>query len=201
MPILHQCVEESAHYVWTKVKGGIVTFHLTAGGLERLQSVGVKAGMTFPRWLLLDLYRSGDVYTDNGRAQGIEAGILLPGEVDLPTDPDPETLFPSCSTCGSLDNLHLVEIRLDGPQLAILCPDCRTSRVERIDSSVPLPLVTRAMLSRLKEIKGIRKSDAAVRAHGELLERKFAKKWEALKRIKLAREWLVDGGIPEGTRL
>jgi hypothetical protein len=202
MPLLHKYVESSAYYVRTKVKGTIVTFQVTADGLARLQSAGIVVGKPFSRWFLLDLYRSGEAYTGGTGLHEIEASGLAQGELDFTSDPEPETLFPSCSRCASLDDLHLVEVRAEAHYLSILCGACRSTQSDLFDSSVPLPLVTRSLLNRLSTMKGIKESDSSVAAYRGLLSQEFAKKWEALSKSKPVQETLLlDPGRTEGKLL
>lgn len=104
---------------------------------------------------------------------------------DFPDDPTSTDLFPSCSRCGSIDDLHLVEILRNEETFSLLCHSCRGGSAERLDTSIPLPLVSLNLFSRVLEIKGIVQVDASVRNYRKLLESEFSEYWEAqLKRKK-----------------
>lgn len=186
MPVLHEYKGKDEHYVLTSIKGNIVTFQLTTEGQKRLLSAGIIAGKTFERGLLLDLYRSGDAYTHGtGPGEGIPKVDPRQMELDFSHDPEPESMFPSCSNCSSLGDLHLVEeLKGKDHRAIILCADCRSSRSEKIDTSIPLPLVTRGILNHLLEMKNIEKIDSSVSAYKELLDKEFQSKWDALAKIK-----------------
>jgi hypothetical protein len=203
MPILHKYQDGQAYYVRTKVRGAIITFQLTTEGVERLRSAGVAPGERFNRWLLLDLYRSGFAYTGGTGVTEAEFADKAPqGELDFSHDPEPEALFPVCSGCASLDDLHLVEMQVDQPYATILCAACRKQKADSIDASLPLPLVTRGILARFLEMKVIKTVDSAVSSYKALLDTEFSQKWEALARKKPLQEPLLgkDRG-PQGSLL
>ena len=186
MPVLHKYKEKDEHYILTSIKGNIVTFQLTAEGQKKLLSAGILPGKTFVRSLLLDLYRSGDAYTHGtGPGKGMVKVDPRQMELDFSHDPEPESMFPSCAGCSSMGDLHLVEeIKGEEHRAIILCADCRSSKSEKIDTSIPLPLVTRGTLNRLLEMKNIGKIDSSVSAYQELLNAEFQSKWDALAKRK-----------------
>jgi hypothetical protein len=202
MPILHRYRDSQACYVRTKIKAVTITFQITAEGLERLLSAGVTPGQQFSRWLLLDLYRSGDAYTGgSGIAEGEPSQGFIQEELDFCNDPEPESLFPLCSGCGSLDDLHLAEVKTDKPYATILCARCRQDGRYLIDACVPLPLVTRNVLSRFLKLKGIDKIDATLHTYKISLDTEFSHKWEDLARKKPTQESLLPNGGPQGSLL
>lgn len=203
MPILHKYRDGKAYYVRTKVKGVIITFQLTAEGVEQLRSAGVRLGEKFSRWLLLDLYSSGQAFTGKSSTTEEEFAAKMPqGELDFSHDTEPETLFPACSACASLDDLHLVEIRVDEPHASILCARCRQERLGYIDASIPLPLVTKGILNRFLQIENIQKIDPSVDSYKSLLNTEFSRRWEALVRKKPVQESLLDESEePQGALL
>jgi hypothetical protein len=187
MPVLHKYKDKDEHYVLTSIKGNIITFQLTAEGQKKLLSAGILPGKTFVRGLLLDLYRSGDAYT-HGTGPG-KGGMLEVDprqmELDFSHDPEPESMFPSCGNCSSVGALHLVEeVKGKDHHAVILCAECRIRKAATIDTSIPLPFVTRGILNRLLEMKNIEKFDSSVSAYKELLDKEFQSKWDALAKRK-----------------
>ena len=190
MPVLHKYKEKDEHYILTSIKGNIVTFQLTAEGQKKLLSAGILPGKTFVRGLLLDLYRSGDAYTHGtGPGKGMVKVDPRQMELDFSHDPEPESMFPSCAGCSSMGDLHLVEeIKGEEHRAIILCADCRSSKSEKIDTSIPLPLVTRGTLNRLLTIKNIEKIDSSVSSYRALLDKEFQSKWDALAKKKMGKQ-------------
>ena len=129
MPVLHKYTGKSGYYVLTSIQGSIITFQLTSDGEGKLKDAGIQPDQTFARALLLDLIRSGDAYT-----YGTGPGTIYPERdilqlrFDFVDDPEPESMFPSCHDCSSLNDLHLVEIKGDVSQVSILCPKCRSEK-------------------------------------------------------------------------
>jgi hypothetical protein len=113
MPVLHRYRDKPGYYVLTSINKTIVTFQLTPNGEEKLLSEGIRDEQKFGRGLLLDLYRSGDAYTQ-GTGPGKEIEKIDSRQLKLfesADDPDPESLFPTCDNCSSLIGLHLVEVK------------------------------------------------------------------------------------------
>ena len=184
------------YYVFTEIKGKIIAFQLTSDGEQRLKSAGIFPGKTFGRALLLDLYRSGDAFTYGRGLDQIEKDLEPHQlEFDFAKDPEPESLFPLCAVCSSPDDLHLVEIKGNNHYASLLCADCRKNQRGFIDTSVPLSLVTRAILKQLLDMKHIEKKDSAVSNYQSLLEAEFKSRWDALKkRKKTKQEKLFETG-------
>jgi hypothetical protein len=177
MPVLHRYSDGNGYYVLTSIHGKVVTFQLTSEGYVHLQSAGVAPGKPFNRFLLLDVYRMGQAFTGHAGA-GFVPGQ---GALDFPDDPEPESMFPSCSACSSHDDLHLVEIKDRSRHCAtILCTTCRARDLACLDTSIPLPFVTRAVLSRLMTLKDISEADKSVSILQELLNAEFSEKWKLL---------------------
>jgi|WetSurSiteA1Bulk_404760.scaffolds.fasta_scaffold05106_3 hypothetical protein len=185
MPVLHKYKDKEGYYILTSIKGLVVTFQLTSEGLEKLITYGIEIGKKFPRALLLDLYRIGDAYTYGTGVEEslpkIEARQL---EFDFSDDSEPESMFPSCANCSSLNDLHLVEMKEKDSRASILCADCRLKKSKSIDTSIPLSLVNRGTLNFLLELKGIRHGDKAFSAYQDLLNAEFKNKWEKLAKTK-----------------
>jgi hypothetical protein len=112
MPRLQKYRNRNACYVLTAIRGTVITFQLTLEGEMKLTAAGIACGQKFHRALLLDLYRTGDAYTGGSGVDDpalVAAGQL---EMDFANDPDPETAFPACDVCRSVNDLHLT---LTGP--------------------------------------------------------------------------------------
>lgn len=189
MPILHQYRDKSGWFVRTTIENVIITFQLTPNGAKRLLDAGYKDGERFRRAKLFDLYRAGDAYTHGtgpGQIEPRETGQI---PLDFSDDPEPETIFPRCSSCRSLDDLHVVEIKKDKRHyLGLCCQKCRKSRSALIDTSIPLPLVTRGVLARMLELKKISELDKNAAAYRESLDNAFKEKWDEIAKKKMQRK-------------
>lgn len=192
MPVLHKYKDKDEYYILTSINGNVITFQLTPGGHNRLNVTGINSGERFGRALLLDLYRSGDAYT---QGSGIVTSAIKDVdqiEFDFSDDPEPESMFPSCAACSSMEDLHLVEINDENHYASIMCSTCRRGKATIIDTSIPLPLVSRGVLSRILTIKGIQAVDPSVSTYQTLLDAEFASKWEMLIKRKPRQESLLD---------
>ena len=76
MPVLHKYKDKSGYYILTSIKGNIITFHLTPEGHSKIIKAGITPEQPFGRALLLDLYRSGEVFT-YGSGPGEVIGIVV----------------------------------------------------------------------------------------------------------------------------
>ena len=185
MPVLHRYRKRNIYYVFTEIKGKVITFQLTGEGERKLRSAHILPGKTFGRALLLELYRSGDAFTSGKGLDRIEQEIEPRQlEFDFSKDPEPDSLFPLCGLCSSPEDLHLVEVRDVKHYASILCPDCRTQKKGSIDTSIPLPLVTPSVLGRFLEMKHIDKQDPSVENFRALLNAEFKGEPETPKKRK-----------------
>jgi hypothetical protein len=188
MPILHKYQDKSGWYVRTVIDKAIITFQLTSAGARRLLEAGVKNGKRFRRATLFELYRSGDAFT-----HGTGPGVIEPqgrGQIDLDftNDPEPETIFPRCALCGSLDDLHLVEIIKEvEDSVAIYCPQCRKGNAMKIDTNIPLRFINRGVFENLLEYKGIKLLDNSAKTFKESLDKAFKEKWDKFATTKTQR--------------
>jgi len=201
MPRLHKYRNRNACYVLTAIRGAVVTYQLTPEGERKLTTAGIACGQQFHRALLLDLYRTGDAYTGgSGVDDPALAGQM---EMDFPNDPDPETAFPSCEICRSVNELHLTLTGGEGNLVAQLqCATCRALPAARPDTSIPVALLTRPMLSRLFQMKPVTRKAKNVTQFEELLWAEFESKWEALRKGRgVAQASLFDAGPSDGLKL
>lgn len=63
MPVLYQRLYSNDFYIRANIYGKIITLQLTKNGKQRLQNACIRSGQFFSYSFLLDLYRSGDVFT------------------------------------------------------------------------------------------------------------------------------------------
>ena len=174
----------------------MTTFQLTTEGYSRLQEAGVVLEKPFSRFLLLDIYRMGYAYTGH---TGTEI-IQKQGELDFTNDPEPDTMFPTCSVCNSQEDLHLVEMVGQKHIVSIFCGHCRKKELARFDVSVPLPFVTRGVLRRLLTMKEIHEVDKSVAVYESLLNAEFSEKWKILveaKGRKPVQQMLIDDALSD----
>lgn len=196
MPVLHKYRGRDDYYILTSISGNVVTFQLTKEGVQRLLENGIVSDKPFRRALLFDLYRSGEAFTRGVEVESVPIPVpILQLSFDFTDDPEPESLFPSCSKCSSHKDLHLVEIQEPDHSASILCLQCRLVQPGSIDSSIPLPLVDRSFLIRFLSLKDLHKCDDSVVAHKKLLEAEFDAKWKPLKKPKPDQSslWDFDG--------
>jgi hypothetical protein len=203
MPRLHKYRNRNACYVLTAIRGAVVTYQLTSEGEKKLTTAGIAPGQQFHRALLLDLYRTGDAFT---HGSGIDDPALAGAgqmEMDFANDPDPETAFPACDVCKSVNDLHLT-IRGSPKDLVaqLQCADCRALPGTHSDTSIPVALLSRPLLSRLFHMKSVSAKGGNVTQFEELLRTEFESKWEALrKRRGNAQKSLFDPGPGDGLKL
>ncbi len=184
MPVLHKYKDREKYYVLTSISGSIVTFQLTDEGHQKLLKAGIKKEDRSGRALLFDLYRTGEAFT-HGTGQGrIEDANKLQLALDFPDDSEPESIFPACSVCTSINDLHFVEVNDKEHFASIYCSECRKIRAATINTSIPLPLINRGLLSRMLEINNIQKTDNAVTEYQKILETEFTSKWEEIAKTK-----------------
>lgn len=193
MPRLYKYRHRNACYVLTAIGGAVITYQLTADGEQKLTHAGIGIGELFPRALLLDLYRTGDAFTrGNGVDDPAQAGAGQM-EMDFANDPDPETAFPVCDVCRSVDELHLTLTGTPAESVAQLqCAACRALPAARPDTSIPVALLSTTLLSRLFQLKPVKQKARNVAQFEELLRAEFASKWEALRRPKPSQPGLFE---------
>ena len=183
MPRLHKYRDRNAYYVLTAIRGAVVTFQLTADGEKKLAAARIGPGEQFPRALLLDLYRTGDAFTGGSGAATLPLDSAGQLEMDFANDPDPETAFPACDVCRSVNDLYLIIAGNPDDLIAQLqCATCRALPGARPDTSIPLGLLSRPVLSRLFQLKSVAAKGSNVKQFEELLRAEFESKWEALRK-------------------
>jgi hypothetical protein len=162
MPRLHKYRNRDGSYVLTCIRSAVVTFQLTTDGERKLAAAGIFNGSQFNRAILLDLYRTGDAFT---HGSGVDDPALAAAgqlEMDFANDPDPETAFPACDVCRSVNDLHLTLTGSPEDLVAQLqCATCRAVPAARPDTSIPVALLSRPILSRLFQMKLLAGSCAA----------------------------------------
>jgi hypothetical protein len=200
MPRLHKYRERNACYVLTAIRGAVVTFQLSAEGEKKLAAARIGLGEQFPRALLLDLYRTGDAYTGGSGASSLDLDSAGQLEMDFANDPDPETAFPACDVCKSVNDLHLTLTGSAENLVAQLqCATCRAVPAARPDTSIPVALLSRPILSRLFQMKPVKQKGKNVAQFEELLRTEFESKWEALrKRRGVSQSTLFNTSAPGG---
>ena len=178
MPVLHTYRSKEGYYILAGVNGRIVTYRLSAEGACRLQDNGINDNEKFSWQVLLELIRLGDAYTSNASNDDedlsgwTQLGLLFNIQENEPTSSD---LVPLCS-CGSMESLHIAELA-DSKTASLLCGECRKSRRDMIDTSVPIYMITTPpgldhLLERSKLIP-----DDSVTAYRDLLNTSLAVKW------------------------
>jgi hypothetical protein len=194
MPRLKKRIHRDGYYVLTSIKSRMAAFQLTQEGQDRLLASGLRDGDYFSRGILKDLYSKGEAFTFGG-------GTDLPDDprqLDLPNDPVPESIFPSCSKCASQNDLFLVTVPEDTTcDAVVLCTECRPKHATRIDVILPLPLATLPIFSRLQNMGRIKSPDSQVKLHKEKLDGNFEKSWEDLQKLRGMRQEIlfpVDDG-------
>jgi hypothetical protein len=199
MPVLHQYKNKKEYYILTSIGGNIITFHLTPDGHSKILKAGITPEQPFGRALLLDLYRSGEVFTyRSGPGEIIDERQT---ELDFSDDTDSEKMFPSCASCSSMHDLHIVEVKDKDHRASILCDECRSKNITTIDTSIPLALISRTILNRFIAMKGIKKRDASVTAYKELLDAEFESKWDAYRKGKPEQVLLLETDTGNQSRL
>ena len=203
MPRLHQYRNRNACYVLTAIRGAVVTYQLTPEGERKLIAAGIAPGQQFHRALLLDLYRTGDAFTHGFGVDDPALAAAGQTEMDFSNDPDPETAFPSCDVCRGLNDLHLT---LTGPAEDLVaqlqCATCRALPGATPDTSIPVALLSRPILSRLFALKPVAGKAKNVKQFEELLRAEFESKWEALrKRQGETQASLFEPGPTDGLKL
>jgi len=183
MPRFHLYQKRHGGYVLTSISGAVITFQLTSEGLQKLKATGVQPEQRFPRGLLLDLYRTGNAYTGGSGVEEPATESLNQLALDFAQDPDPETLFPSCEDCTSVEDLHLSLVSAGtGLAAKLQCPRCRKKTLSSLDTCVPLPLLSLSLLGRLFRIREVTRKHDSVSRFERLLELELESKWEELRK-------------------
>lgn len=200
MPRLHKYRNRNACYVLTAIGGRVITYQLTQEGEKKLSAARIGPGEQFERAILLDLYRSGDAYTGGS---GTDDPLASQMEMDFANDPVPETAFPACDVCGSVNDLHLTIRGLPEKLIAQLqCPTCRDLPGAQSDTIIPVALLSRPLLSRLLQMKSVAARSPGVKLFEELLRTEFESKWAALRQRRgNAQTSLFDTGPSDGLNL
>lgn len=182
MPVLRKYKNRDDYYILTSLNGAIVTFQLTSDGFYQLEQSGVSEGIKFNRALLLELFKTGDVFT-RAAASDIDLSGWVQTTLDFSDDPEPESSIPVCASCGSPYALHLVSCHEPDKDayLSIRCGECCISQRPTIGICLPLPALTRPLFKRLLGLCAVAELDPSVQSYQKLLEHSFMEK---LKRGK-----------------
>lgn len=183
MPRLLKYRDRNACYVLTSIRGAVVTFQLTAEGEKKLAAACIGPGEQFGRAILLDLYRTGDAFTGGSGVASLGVDSAGQLEMDFANDPDPETAFPACDICKSVKDLHLtISGKLEDLIAQLQCGACQALPGARPNTSIPLGILSRPVLSRLFQLKPVAARSTGVKHFEELLRCEFESKWEALRK-------------------
>jgi len=169
MPVLYKKKGEGLYYADSAIEGKVVRFWLTDEGGNMLERAGIRPGVRFERDMLNKLICTGHAF-----AQSTERN-----QTTRFVNPVPEKKPPSCEGCSSLDDLHIVEMRCGERFSYILCADCRSKSLSSIDASIPLVVVTRAVLKQLIAMKKIINMSASVKSYKKLLDADHKTKMDA----------------------
>ena len=199
MPRLHKYRNRNACYVLTAIRGAVITYQLTPDGEKKLTAAGIACGQQFQRALLLDLYRTGDAFTHGSGVDDSDLTAAGQLEMDFANDPDPETAFPACDVCRSVNDLHLTLTASAKELVAQLqCDTCRALPAARPDTCIPLALLSRPILSRLFALKTVKHKGPNVKQFEELLRTEFESKWAALRNGRAATQKNLLDTRPSG---
>lgn len=172
-------------YALTAIRGAVITYQLTPTGERKLTAAGIAPDQPFQRALLLDLYRTGDAFTHGSGVDDPSVAAAGQLELDFANDPDPETAFPACDDCRSVDDLHLTVVGSADQLVAKLqCAACRSKAVATLDTSIPTSLLSLPLLTRLFHLKTIHQKHKNVAQFEELLHAELESRWEALRRSR-----------------
>lgn len=162
-----------------KIKGVVVTFHLTPLGQKCLLDAGIAPGQKFPLALLADLARQGHAWTPPSVAR--KTGIYYAQQFDLNLagDEAAERLFAACTECASYADLHLVAWKSKPKaKVKLLCGDCRAGLSGRLALSVPLSLLALPALAQLESQGKLPSGDPVVRALRQAFTADLSAAWE-----------------------
>ena len=198
MPVLYKYKDRDGYYVLTSISGNIITFQLTTDGEEKLMESDLRDGDRFRRAVLFELYSSGDAYTQGTGPGEIEEGLKNQLAFDFEDDPEPEEIFPACSICSSLDDLNLMlSAGTSDKPFQIWCGDCRLKKEDRVEISIPLPLLPRSNFYKLLQMKEHSNLDERSQAYKDALDKEFHQQWETLIRKPKQKEQTLFGDEPE----
>lgn len=186
MPVLHTYRKKEGHYILAGVQGRIVTYRLSSDGACFLKDNSITDGDKLSWAMLLELIRQGDAFTSNTAdadedlSGWTQLGLLFNIQENEPSAAD---LVPLCA-CGSLDGLHIAELA-KLKTASLLCNECRSSRRDQIDASVPIYMInTPPALDHLLDRSGLTPDDS-VTAYRALLNTSLAAKWKDKIRPKV----------------
>ena len=97
------------------------------------------------------------------------------------------TAFPACDDCRSVNNLHLtISGSVENLAAQLQCAACRAKPTGAVDTSIPVMLLSRPILSRLFQVKPVAQNGRNVTQFEASLLAEFESKWEALRKRRRA---------------
>jgi hypothetical protein len=186
MPVLHKYRNKEGHYILAGVQGRIVTYRLSTEGAQRLQEGSITDGEKFSWAMLLDLIRQGYAYTsasgadDEDLSGWTQLGLLFNIQENEPSAAD---AVPLCF-CGSMEGLHIAELA-ESKTATLLCDECRKTRRDKIDASVPIYLINTPSDLDILLSRNDLTPDASVITYRDLLNASLAAKWNSRVRSKV----------------
>ncbi|MEI8349873.1 MAG: hypothetical protein WCI77_06945 [Candidatus Omnitrophota bacterium] len=192
MPVLHKYSERLGYYVLANIKGNIVTFQTTEAGVSRLKEAGYKSEQKFPLQILVDLVRSGDVFTYGSGAVKVSDPKQLKFE-DLAPAPEVEKLFPQCDKCGSFDDLRLIVV---GPskekESKMLCEVCALKLDLKVQANIPVSILTHTSLNLLIEQQSLNIEDKSIKALKDWFAAEMSKFWKEHSKKRKSQQTSFD---------
>lgn len=194
MPVLKSYTNSPGYYIHASVRGSVVTFQLTERGFDRLSAVGVGLGEYFGLTLLADLTREGDAFTRR-RGPGYHEAEQF--ELDFKESSESEALFPACSVTGRFDDLHLV-VQKDSDELRVqlLVADERDRVTGTIHLSVPLAIISPAVLDQLESTEHLPAGCPVVQELRQWLRQDASAEWDRLRQTRNVRQGSLPLGVP-----
>ncbi len=151
MPVLKAYTDGRGHYIHASVHGAVVTLQITPTGVAKLENAGIASGERFDLRLLADLTKAGQAYTRRKSPDYYEAEQFTFGFFDESESDESESLFPACEATGSFEDLHLVVAGVDASaRVQLLSCDARDALAEAIHLSIPISVLSPAVLAALE---------------------------------------------------
>lgn len=202
MPVLKSYASGSGHYILASVRGSIITFQLKDDGFNRLADVGVGVGDRFGLKLLADLTRQGDAYTRKSGSTYHEAE-QFEFAFDTTESKESEALFPACEITGQFADLHLLTYR-DSEEIRtiLLSPEGMVGFEKKIQISIPLSILSLAILDSLESAGHLPDGSPAVELLTQWFRKEVSAEWERLRKNRnTARQQALTLDAPDELKL